>query len=105
MWFHSSGGGSFMKMVHFIPCNKSIIGKKITKLFLDHVFCYHGLLGDIGFYCEPQFASKFWNQLFELLSLKVLLSAFHPHIDGQTKGVNQVLEQYLWCMINYHQDN
>jgi hypothetical protein len=36
-----------MKMAHFIPYSKSITGKKKTKLFLDHVFCYHGLLEDI----------------------------------------------------------
>jgi hypothetical protein len=38
-----------MKMVHFIPCNKSITYEKRVKLFCDHVFHYHGL----------QFASKF----------------------------------------------
>jgi hypothetical protein len=27
-----------MKMVHFVPCNKIIIGEKIAKLFFDHVF-------------------------------------------------------------------
>ena len=32
-------------------------------------------------------------------------SAYHPQIDGQTERVNQVLEQYLRCSINYHQDN
>jgi hypothetical protein len=27
-----------MKMVHFIPCTKTIINKGTTKLFFDHVF-------------------------------------------------------------------
>jgi len=40
-----------MKMVHFIPCNKSITGEKTTKLFLDHVFHYHGLLENIVSNC------------------------------------------------------
>jgi hypothetical protein len=26
-------------------------------------------------------------------------------MNGQTKRVYQVLEQYLWCTTNYHQDN
>jgi hypothetical protein len=69
----------FTKMVHFIPCNKSIIVKKTTKLFLDHVFCYHGLLENNIFYRGPQFAYKFWNWLFKLLNVKVKLSStFHP---------------------------
>jgi hypothetical protein len=38
-------------------------------------FQYHGLHEDIIFNRGPQFASKFWKQLFELLSLKVKLSS------------------------------
>ncbi len=64
----------FMKIVHFIPRNKSIVGEKTTKLFLDHVFRYHGLLEDIISDHRPQFASKFWKWLFELLGVKVKLS-------------------------------
>ncbi len=37
----------FTKMVHFIPCKKTIIGKKTTNLFLDHVFQNHYLPKDI----------------------------------------------------------
>jgi hypothetical protein len=39
-----------MKMTRFTPCNKSIIGKKTTKLFLNHVFRYHGFFENIVFY-------------------------------------------------------
>jgi hypothetical protein len=28
----------FKKIIHFIPCNKSITNKRTTKLFFDHVF-------------------------------------------------------------------
>jgi hypothetical protein len=42
-----------MKMVHFISCTKTITGEGTTKLFLDHVFWYHGLSKDIIFDCGP----------------------------------------------------
>jgi len=37
----------FAKINHLIPCNKSIIDEKITKLFLNHAFHYHGLIENI----------------------------------------------------------
>ncbi len=75
-----------MSMDHFIPCTKTIICKRIAKLFLDHVFRYQGILENIIFDHRLQFESKFWKQLFELLGVKVKLSStFHPQMDGQTK--------------------
>jgi hypothetical protein len=67
------------KMVHFILCTKTIIGERTTKLLFDHVYQYHCIPKDIIFDHGSQFVSKFWKQLFELLSVKVKLSlAFHP---------------------------
>jgi hypothetical protein len=69
----------FMKMVHFIPYNKSITNEKTVTLFLDHVFHYDGLPENIVCDHGPQFTSKFWRWLFKLLSVKVKLSStFHP---------------------------
>ncbi len=77
------------KMVHFIPCNKTITSKKTSKLFLDHVFWYHGILENIIYNNGPQFVSKFWRRLFELLGVKMKLSSnFHPQMDGQMEHVN-----------------
>ena len=54
----------------------------------------------------PQFVSKFWQSLFKILEVEIKLSlAFHLQTDGQTERVNQVMEQYLHCTINYQQDN
>jgi transposase InsO family protein len=94
------------KMAHFVPCNKTIIGKEPTRLFLENVYKYHGLPDDIISDRGMQFTSKFWQSLFKILQMKTnLSSSYHPQTDGQTERVNQVLEQYLRCFVNYHQDN
>src|SRR4051794_19521962 len=94
------------KMVHFIPYRKSISGEETAKLFLDNMYRYHGLPDDIISDRGSQFISRFWRSLFEILKVDIKLSsAFHPQTDGQTERVNQVLEQYLRCTINYQQDD
>ena len=43
-----------------------------------------------------QFTSKFWKLLHETLGTRLEFSiAFHPQTDGQTKRVNQILEDML----------
>jgi hypothetical protein len=54
----------------------------------------------------PQFASKFWRCLFELLGVDIRLSsAFHPETDGQIERTNHTLEKYRHCTVNYQQDD
>ena len=94
------------KMAHFLPCSKDITADQTASLFLKHVIRLHGLPDDIVSDRGPQFASRFWSCLFKLLGTKTnLSSAYHPQSDGQTERVNQILEQYLRCFINYQQDN
>ena len=94
------------KMAHFVPRNKIVTGEETARLFIDNVYKYHGLPDDIISDRGTQFTSKFWQSLFKILQVEIKLSsAYHPQTDGQTERVNQVLEQYLRCSINYHQDN
>ena len=45
------------------------------------------------------------RELNEMLGIKTkLLTAFHPQTDGQTKRMNQELEQYLQMFIDHHQE-
>jgi hypothetical protein len=94
------------KMAHFIPCTKTITGEETAKLFFDNIYCIHGLPNDIVSDRGTQFTSNFWRGLFQLLSVKInLFVAYHLQIDGQTKRVNQILKQYLHCIVNYQQDD
>jgi len=89
-------------MAHFTPCSKSITAQERTQLILDGIVRLHRLPEEIMSDRGPQFASKFWRRLFELLGVDIRLSsAFHPETDGQTKRTNQTLEQYLRYTVNY----
>jgi transposase InsO family protein len=94
------------KMAHFVPYTKTITGEETARLFVDNIYRYRELPGDIISDRGPQFISKFWRSLFEILKVDIKLSlAFHPQTDGRMERVHQVLEQYLRCTINYQQDD
>ena len=96
----------FTKMAHFIPCSKAISGPKTADLILANVVRLHGLPDDITSDRGAPFISHFWKRLFHILGTTTKLStAFHPQTDGQTERVNQVLEQYLRCVVSYQQDD
>jgi transposase InsO family protein len=77
------------KMAHFTPCSKSITAEETAQLIMDGIVRLHGLPEEIVSDRGPQFASKFWHRLFELLGVDIgLSSAFHPETDGQTKRTN-----------------
>jgi hypothetical protein len=57
-------------MAHFIPCNKTEIGKETTKLILDNIYHIHGLPNDIVLDKGTQFIFNFRRGFFQLLSLK-----------------------------------
>jgi transposase InsO family protein len=94
------------KMAHFIPCTKTIIGEETIKLFIDNIYRIHGLPNDIVSDRGTQFTSNIWRGLFQLLGVKIKLSTvYHPQTNGQIKRMNQILEQYLRCTVNYQQDD
>ena len=63
---------------------------------MKDIFRLHGFLKEIVSDRDPNFTSNFLNGLFVDLGTKLNFnSAYHPHSDGQTERVNQVLEGML----------
>ncbi|MBW0480743.1 hypothetical protein O181_020458 [Austropuccinia psidii MF-1] len=96
----------FSKMEIFIPTYGTITSLDLAQIFIDHLFSKHGLPASIVSDRGSLFLSLFWTQLCQKLKIsRDLSTAFHPEADGQTERVNQILEQYLWMYVSYHQDD
>jgi transposase InsO family protein len=86
----------FTKMAHFLPCVKTFTSQDIANMLMREVFKQHVLLDDIISDQGPQFISKFWQHMLEILKISAKLSlSYHPQTDGQSERTNQTLEQYL----------
>jgi hypothetical protein len=94
------------KFGYMIPYKESSTAEDLAYIFLRIVASVHGVPTEIISDRDKLFTSKFWQTLTALLGIKRKLStAFHPQTDGQTERLNQTMEQYLRCYINYRQDN
>jgi hypothetical protein len=60
------------------------------------IVCLYGVLKKIMSDRGTPFTSKFWERLHETLDTQLRFSsAYHPPTHGQTKRVNQILEDML----------
>jgi len=91
----------------FIPIHDTLTAVQLASLFVLHVFSKHGVPGHVTSDCGSEFISHFFCSLgTTVLSMKLHFTlGYHPEGDGQTKRVNQTLEQYLRAYCNYQQDN
>jgi len=93
------------KMVYFIPTTEKTSAEGLARLFRDNVWKLHGLPESIILDRGPQFAAGLMRELNQMLGIESKIStAFHPQTDGQTKRVNQKLEQYLRMFIDHQQE-
>ncbi|MBW0563206.1 hypothetical protein O181_102921, partial [Austropuccinia psidii MF-1] len=96
----------FSKMAVFIPTMSSITQLDLSHLFFKNIFSKNGLPSSIVSDRGPLFVSSFWNNLCHQLKISGDLStAYHSETDGQTERVNQILGQYIWIYVSYHQDD
>jgi transposase InsO family protein len=84
------------KMVHLAPTTTTCTAAQTARLFFDNVVRLHGVPKNLVSDRGPQFVSKFWAALGELLDMRLKLSsAYHPQTDGQTERVNRTLGETL----------
>jgi len=93
------------KMAHFIPTTEKMSAVGLARLFRDNVWKLHGLPESIILDRGAQFVAGMMRELNERLGIRTKLStAHHPQTDGQTKWINQELEQYLRMFIDHRQE-
>jgi hypothetical protein len=94
------------KRAHFIATHTTVTAQGAVELFLRNVWKLHSLPGNIVSDQGPQFIAEFTWELYPLLDIKMSPStAYHLQSDGQTKHLNQELEQYVCLFTNEQQDN
>jgi hypothetical protein len=92
------------KVAFFIPCNEAMDAEGMAHLYRQHVFPHYGIPKSIISDRDPHFASAFTRELCKILGIcQNISTAYHPQTDGQSKGTNQWLEQYLHICTNHCQ--
>jgi hypothetical protein len=90
----------------FLPCNKTITGAGIAKLYYEHVYRWFGTPTRMISDRDPRFTLHFGQALTKQLDIKRNLStAFHPQTDGLSEPTNQWVEQYLHLITAHDQKN
>jgi hypothetical protein len=94
------------KYAYMLPYKESSTAEDLARVILREILANHGMPSEIISDRDKLFTSKFWSTLMALLGTKRKLStAFHPQTDGQTERINQTMEAYLRCYVNYKQNN
>ncbi|XP_071939847.1 uncharacterized protein [Coffea arabica] len=89
----------FTKFGHFMMLIHPFTAKNVAQVFLDNIYKLHGLLESIITDRDKVFTSGFWKELFKIVEIELYYSSsYHPQTDGQSKRLNQCVENYLRCM-------
>ena len=92
-------------MAHFIPW-KNRQPHTLAIAFIREIWRLHGLPIGVVSDRDTIFISRLWSEVIRLLDISQDMStAYHPQTYGQTKRINQVLEEYLRIDGSWDQKN
>ena len=95
-----------IKRAHFYAITNEFSAKDLAELLFARVWVLHGLPLQIISDRGVQFAASLFQEWCKLLGIASTMSTtYHPQTDGQTERVNQTLEQYLRCYVDYQLQN
>ena len=84
------------KALHFIPVKLTYKAVNIVDIFLKEIFRLYGIPKVIILDWDVKFTRNFWRSLFSGLETQLNFStAYHPHMNGPTERVNQIVEDML----------
>ncbi|KAL4017188.1 hypothetical protein IC575_024864 [Cucumis melo] len=91
------------KSAHFVPGKSTYTASKWGQLYMTEIVRLHGVPVSIISDRDARFTSKFWKGLQLALGTRLdFATAFHPQTDGQTKRLNQILEDMLRaCVLEF----
>jgi hypothetical protein len=94
------------KAMILLPCRENMDSLSITKLYLECVFPFVGLLKKVISDRNTRFTSQTFKEICDLLKVKQnILSVYHPQTDGQSEKTNQHVETALRIVRNFYQED
>ena len=96
----------FQRWEHFISCHKIDDATHIADLFFREIVRLHGIPRSIVSDRDVKFLSYFWKVLWGKLGTKLLLlTTYHPQMNGQSEVVNRTLSTFLRTIIKKNLKN
>ena len=91
------------KVAHFLPIRESINASQLEDLYISRIVVLHGVPKKIVSDRGSFFTSRFWASFQQAMGTHLSFStSYHPSTGGQTKRVNQILEDMLRaCVISF----
>ena len=88
------------KMVHLLPCRKTMTVGEVARLYWQHVVRLHGVPRAIHTDRGAQFIGRWWREIWTLLGMKLRYgTAHHPQSQGHVERMNAIVPQTLYCLM------